>query len=340
MYDFPHGMGQTTVHFACECGHAFELEAEQEGQLICCPDCGRFSEAPIGATPLAQLAPAPPPVLAYARPDTPPTHDVWDLPKKMLALPSLWVLIFGLLYHIFLVILRFISGPHLFFVIPGGMVVVLCIGLVAHIGVVIEETGPEEIDELPRLLRGLEWRDDWWLPFRNVVLAMALSYGPAMLLLRLGDAPGVIAAVAAALAGTVVAPALLLTCITAGTLNNLRPDRVLGVMRAGGKQYQLAVVSWILAAGIYGFGLYYTNVLIDDAEGGGGSHESWEWWLSYSAIIAGFYLMNLFCWQMGLYYRNYHELFSWVWQKYEHIHRSAGAELPKPGDTTSPHGDV
>ena len=243
---------------------------------------------------------------------------------ELLLWPNLVVLGFVFLYHLGLFVVRVISEfwtmfSPLFFICKFPVPLLLAgTGLIAHYGNVIEETGPTGVDELPRPLRYLSWREDLWGPVVQVSFALLLCFWPIAVgqWLPLEDAVYWCLIAALFLAGSIVVPATLLTTITSGPVANLRPDRVWAVMRTGGKRYLLLCASWLAAAAIYGFGISESFDLIGDIDHAN-PIEPWQWPAALAALIVGIYLMHWFCWQLGLYYRACHSRFPWLWQKFD-----------------------
>ena len=201
------------------------------------------------------------------------------------------------------------------------MVPVAFFAIVAHYGAVIDDIGPEERDELPRPLRDVRFWDDLWLPFCNVTASLMICYGPAAALAQPhawgGGYPGVWAAVAA-MAGTMLLPAVLLTICTSGSMANLRPDRLLGTIRACGWQYVGACIAAALAVGLYGLLTAGRPWLLSlplplMPTGGLGRVSSAEGPLVSLATYAGHYL----CWTLGMLYREQQARFPWP-MRYHH----------------------
>ncbi len=75
------------------------------------------------------------------------------------------------------------------FSIPTGIIIVTIgtfiaqVLIIAHYGNVIEESGVEGRDELPRLLRDLQWHEDIWSPLRGMVLGILICYTPSFVCL-------------------------------------------------------------------------------------------------------------------------------------------------------------
>jgi hypothetical protein len=199
--------------------------------------------------------------------------------------------------------------------VPG-----LILAIIAHYGNVVDETGPAGRDELPTPLRGVQWHDDLWGPFRDWMLALILCYGPAVALLFTSLPAKIVAPLALALAavGTLAFPAALLTSLTSGTVLNLRPDRVFITMGKCGFHYVVLVFLWIVAAAIYAWGTLASVMAIVALLGFGGSTAR-MWFhplLILPLLLTGIYLMHYFCWYLGLMYRAHHADFPWVFQRH------------------------
>src|SRR5204863_835775 len=106
-----------------------------------------------------------------------------------------------------------------------------------------------------RPLRNVSWTDDLWGPFVRWSIATLMCFAPVFFLPRFRFSGGglVTAAlfISATLFGIFFFPAVLLTTTTSGSYENLRPDRLTGVIKALGASYWLNVLSFIIAAGIY-----------------------------------------------------------------------------------------
>jgi hypothetical protein len=198
---------------------------------------------------------------------------------------------------------------------------VLSVVILAHFGCVIDEIGTRDQDELPRPLRDVEWFQDVWDPFIGVCGAFMLSYLP--LFFAIGQLPipyavrAVLAWVAVAV-GTFAFPAVLLTLRTSGTLVNLRPDRVWGVIRACGPKYAIAVAAYVAAAVVYGLGVAGSFLVILRWGLGMGiiTHPLSRWYIAYPLLFAGIYLVHYLGWYLGLLYRAHHPQFPWLFQRH------------------------
>lgn len=227
--------------------------------------------------------------------------------------------------------------PMLLVVLEGIMFLVVGMpfvagAILAHYGNVIEDAGPFERDELPRPLRDLGWYEDLWAPFCNVFGSLILCYGPAIILpnvLNLLPAMQPFAWICAAICGglgTFLFPAVLLTLQTSGTILNLRPDRVLAVIAACGRDYFLTLVIWVMAGGLYALGwggttLWIANMIHDLPLP--------RWIMSFSfdapALAAGIFMAHYFCMIEGMLYRVHYHAFPWVLQRHIPTHKPADA---------------
>jgi hypothetical protein len=200
--------------------------------------------------------------------------------------------------------------------------------LIAHLGNVIEDTGPQEADELPVPLRSASISDDIWRPFVNVGIAVLLAIAPTVLLrIVWSDAPTP-AWWAAAGIFYVTLPALVLTSTSSGALNNLLPHRALGVIPACGIAYLVAAV--LLFVGIEGL-LASSQMMMSVGRRAG----AWmfagagaaaiqpvfpkmtpllENLVALPTVLVSMYVLHAAAWFLGLLYRNHHHEFPWVLQ--------------------------
>lgn len=108
--------------------------------------------------------------------------------------------------------------------------------------------------------------------------------------------------------GTFFFPALLLTLCTSGTLRNLRPDRVLGVIATSGFGYALPLLLWVALALIpRGLSLAVPRL---------------QPWFAWPLLVGGTpllasYLVHALGWTLGDLYRRHQEQFPWVLQRHE-----------------------
>ena len=169
-------------------------------------------------------------------------------------------------------------------------------------------------------LHMVSFGDDIWRPFFNFALAFALCYGPAIGYAAYQTDPtrGVIFIFGTLLViGTILLPAVLLTTLTSGSIANLRPDRVWGVMTTGGRRYVLLVLIWIFTAGVYGGAvIWFDELATVQIYVFGGKVPRIFWVLTFAGLVGGIYLMHFFCWQLGLFYRAGQPHFPWVMQRH------------------------
>lgn len=191
--------------------------------------------------------------------------------------------------------------------------------VLAHYANVIDDVGREGRDELPRPLRDLSWHDDLWGPLWKSAAGLALCYWPMVMVgLLWGDHSFVgVLEVILFVGGSFALPAVWITLICDGTLANLRPDRVLSVIRACGLAYcvpLLAGVPALLGHMLGIFGLWIVP-------------ETWvekypllavmnQYAIADSALLIGIFFAHYCCWYMGILYRRHHEEFAWILQRH------------------------
>ncbi|HEY2585107.1 MAG TPA: hypothetical protein VGI81_05020 [Tepidisphaeraceae bacterium] len=205
--------------------------------------------------------------------------------------------------------------------------------ILAHYGCIIEDAGPFERDELPRPLRDVGWYEDLWAPFCNVFGSLLLCYGAVVLLPLVTRGVPEFEPIAWAMQialgaiGTYFFPAVLLTLQTSGTVLNLRPDRLMGVIIACGRDYFLTLIIWVIAGGLYAWGwvgsaLALTQMLVPMVL---------PVWLSSFALTAavlalGIFGMHYFCMILGMLYRLHYDRFPWIFQRHISARKAQGFE--------------
>ena len=210
-----------------------------------------------------------------------------------------------------------------------GLLVLLAIPLlvafaiVAHYGNVIDEIGMQDKDELPRPLRSCGLSEDLWQPFVNITSGLGICFAPAVVALLRGPHAGLSPAATLVLSGAllvlglVLMPAVLLTTNTSGTIVNLRPDRVLGLIRQCGGGYGVAFGLGVLAFLTYGFGLFAADfAFVRILSGMNTPLPAWVPVVGYPMLAMGIYFAHLFCWHLGLLYRENHAQFPWAYQRH------------------------
>jgi hypothetical protein len=191
--------------------------------------------------------------------------------------------------------------------------------ILAHYGCVLEDIGPDNCDELPRPFRHLASQEDLLKPFFTVSSALFLCYFPASLIVmqehRLGHLDFSIMLIVE-FVGSFFFPAILLTTVTGITPSNLRPDRVLNLIRICGGDYLLSVGIFLLALVPMAIYIAPDAILPADVRDTVESHiDQLKVILPLSAVSV--YLMHFYCWHLGLMYRAHHEEFPWLLQRHE-----------------------
>lgn len=220
----------------------------------------------------------------------------------------------------------FMSGIHAIFSLLIFPVFLLTI---AHFANVVDETGPTGNDEIPRPLRGVNFYDDFIRPLGQVMFAYALASAPIVLFNLYVRHLSPLANIGLAVLFYTLVPALLLTLITSGALNNLVPHRALSVIGASSWHYWVVAALGYVATAVFGFATvwgasagYTSLAMVSNGQAvplGGtivpGLPHILEVFLAPLAVFGAMYLLHVFAWQMGLMYRLHHERFAWVLQK-------------------------
>lgn len=194
--------------------------------------------------------------------------------------------------------------------------------ILAHYGCVIEDTGPDSRDELPRPLRHFALGEDIIGPFFRVATAGVICFFPVFIAsmpkVPLGNLRLPVMLLME-LIGSFFLPAVLLTSVTGTTLLNLRPDRVLSVIRHCGPDYILSFGVFLLTLIPSTFYLVGPSLFFSNASNKVIQHMSREY-VSLPLLALCVYLTHLFCWHLGLMYRAHHDEFPWLMQR--HIRRN------------------
>jgi len=236
----------------------------------------------------------------------------------------------GLLGNMLMVMGRFMMNlPLQILNVPSWLVL-------AHYGCVIEETGPDMQNELPRPLRHLQIAEDLWNPFFRVFLAMIICFAPAIALASLvppSSPPQLAIIMVVQLIGVFFFPAVLLTSVTSGSPENLRPDRILGVIRVAAGDYIFVVGVFLLtllpsAVFLGGARFLPENLALKFL------HYMSRPYVHLPVLAATVYLMHYFCWLLGLIYRDHHAAFPWVLQRHDfkNVKAEAMMHMPKRGN--------
>jgi len=237
----------------------------------------------------------------------------------MLRPTNMIVVLVIFLVHFFLQLMLFPVMMGLFLLVPAMMIVA---GLfLSHYAVVVNDIATEDKDELPRPLRDFSWHDDLWGPFVHFFASAGIAYGPliainwmprnAVLLLSYS--------LAVVIWGTFIFPALFLTMTTSGHWLNLAPDAVLRVITNLGWKYILCIILWAAALFSYAIGLGGTMYAMAALLAPPGMMTGNPWMvtaIAYPLLIVGIFMMHVFCWYLGLQYRDHHGQFRWVLQSH------------------------
>ncbi|MGB7157025.1 MAG: hypothetical protein WBD40_03095 [Tepidisphaeraceae bacterium] len=294
-----------------------------------------------GAVPAIAVGAKP---LKYASADVNIVNSGWRIFVELFKLPNLVVMLCVFLTHVFLQMLG--TAAILLWMIMIPVMLVILLLLIAHYANVIDETGPDARDELPRPLRNVSWYDDMWGPFVNVMVAFAFAYGIALLCMLLGVPVQIRLALLVTLSiiGSLAFPAILLTTTTSGSILNLRPDRVWGVISSCGVAYVFMLGGWLIVFPLYigsmvGADIALQSLFMDQ----GGGAMSWfdiafHWAVQYPLLLVAIYLMHAYGWYLGLQYRRRHADFPWVLQRFSG-RRGEGQSAPRQGFTVLPRVD-
>jgi hypothetical protein len=277
-------------------------------------------------------------VVPYARPKL--SVSAVGVFFELLMPLNLFVMLFDLVGHLVLVGLMLIS----FIMLPIPIMLIVLMLLIAHWGNIIEDMGPNELEELPRPLRDFSWIDDIWHPFTRMSFALLVCYWPCIVLPHINPQRGMeIVGWLLLAAGTFMAPAVMLTTITSGSVINLRPDRLLGVIRACGGGYLWLLIMYVVAGWIYLFSFNLTldgfTVIFSGASGaptGGGFLLAHGVRVAIPLLLVGIYLMHAFCWYVGRAYVKHHDEFPWALQYYQKAIRPGGLGASGPESPPAP----
>jgi hypothetical protein len=263
--------------------------------------------------------------LNYADMDAPKPLEFLAIPLRLLRPINLLVMFFILLAQALCQLMMV--------VILGGYWLLLLFWpvlqamMISHFANVIDETGPTNHDELPTPLRHLSWHDDTVGPFFRVMQALAVCYGPAILMLwylHVKSVASIVLPISTLLAaaGTILFPAAVLTAVTSGSMVNLRPDRIAGVALKCGPEYILAVLAWILGGATWLAGTLALSALALSAVSPStlGVPPVVNMANSYAIIILAIFVLHFLGWHLGTLYRRHHEEFPWLYQRHDHLH--------------------
>jgi hypothetical protein len=268
-------------------------------------------------------------VLGYEVKKRDGTPSFWLPFTEMFRLPNLIVCA---IVSFMWMLVCFLSGIHAVFTL---LVFPVFLMLISHLANVIDETGPTGNDEIPRPLRGANLYEDMIRPLGQVMFAYALASAPILLFnLYVRHLP-LLANLGLGVLFYILIPALLLTLITSGALNNLVPSRALSVIGASSWHYwvvallgYVSTASFLFATAIATDAGYSFLAIISKGQaailGGNlfGVPQRLELFIAPIAVFGAMYLLHVFTWQMGMMYRLHHEQFAWVLQKADKTERN------------------
>lgn len=300
----------------------------ETGELIAAIPIKRA--APLAAIPVGPTGSAGPPSVGYATPgmtESTRAGSVWlELfgPTNLFvmsvvgAVHVLGALLDWLVYYI-LVVAYAAGGPAL----PSWPFNLFFWMVVAHYANVVSETGPEGQDELPRPMRDFGLGEDFLGPLVRTLVAFAAAYAPALLALSAAEQSPAARPVAAAmlLLGGLLFPATLLAAGGTNSLSNLRPDRVLNVIRwSGGTYWVLAAVTTVTVP-VYLFAVTRADMvspmLVDTAAAGALWDLGWTPLVRLPLGVLAVYAFHGVCWRLGQLYRQHHLAYGFAWEVHE-----------------------
>ncbi len=285
-------------------------------------------EPPMRVLPIAEspgaAAKAPIPVvsLTYSTGDTTKPASLKTLAVDLLQPANTTVMAFIYLFYVAAYLAKIpLNTFVLYFNLPMLVALVPNIPLwliAAHYGCVIEDTGPDAIDELPRPMRFFEFVDDLLRPWFKVMLAVLICFLPAYATAAWLQGPAglmVAMTIALLLGGAVAFPGVLLTSVAGTTVLNLSPDRLLGVMRICGIRYFAAVFTGILSLTLTALFLLGPASLPPLAWIPGVQNFD-RLFLLLPGVAMTIYISHFFTWHLGLLYRQHHDQFPWLAQRH------------------------
>jgi hypothetical protein len=130
------------------------------------------------------------------------------------------------------------------------------------------------------------------------------------------------------LIGSFFLPVVLLTTVTGITYANLRPDRLLKVIRICGGDYLLSVGVFLFALFPEALFLAAGAILPPDVRDTIKSNIN-QPRLLVPLMAFSVYWMHFFCWHLGLMYREHQEEFPWILQRHVSIRRDPVMAPPR-----------
>jgi hypothetical protein len=272
-------------------------------------------EPPAQDVPLAKRA------MQYARPDLSQRLRIGPIALALFRPLNLMVVGCALLMHAVAVVMAIAIFGIMPAAVPAAFA--LAIAIFAHYTNTIEAIATDGADELPAAIRGIALVEDLWQPFKRLAAALLFCYAVPYVILAHSGLPAEFAwliGIPLLLAGTAFFPAVYLTIATAGAANNLRPDRLVGVMRVGGRHYAWSVALWAATFACYAMVFWTSRMMILDRFFSVGGGLSTSLAILSHPLTVGTLLMaavgaaHVFCWHLSLFYRGWHDRFPWVLQ--------------------------
>jgi hypothetical protein len=279
--------------------------------------------APLPVLPIPTVPQPKPRSLGYAVGDTRKQVTLTTLSLELLMPANTAVMFFVFLLYVLgyymtmgvaTYVERFVGAavwPFLIVNVPMWLVL-------SHIGCVIEDTGPDAVDELPRPLRNFSLGEDILTPLFRTLLAGIICFWPMVLAIRALNPLNPMAMPIVLLlgcAGAFFFPAVLLTAITGTTVLNLRPDRVAAVIKLCGPGYFISIILFVLAIIP---SIYYLagELLFRQQLNGLFFHKIDSPPLMLPIMMCAIYFAHFFAWHLGLMYRQNHDQFPWLAQRH------------------------
>ena len=270
-------------------------------------------DVPAEDIPVALAAP-----VSYATGDLQKNVSPWKAAIELFMPGNVLVMVILLVAHVFhQLLIMFSTAAVAVLLLLFPAIGLLGMVILSHYSNIVEEIGFHERNELPTPLRNVSLIEDVWTPFTNLFATVMICFGPAFYL-YVNVPPSPIAPLPSfglALLGFFFFPAVWLTLVTSGSIVNLRPDRVWGVVRAGGTGYVAMAALGFLATAVYVNGLLmvsFNTVFY----GFGFKQFDVPGALEWPALFTGIYLMHWFAWCVGLLYRAHYHSFPWVLQRH------------------------
>lgn len=234
---------------------------------------------------------------------------------------NMFVMLFVVLAHVFFQATMSVVQAGIFFAAP----VLILVGalLVAHYGVLIEEIGSGDAEELPRPLRNASFFEDIWNPFIRFNFAILLCFWPLIFQRDMTGPAGAGLLVTCILFGLYFFPAVLMTTLLAGSYLNVRPDRVIGTIRAMGPAYWISVFAFVICGSVYLTGIGICDFAVTKLFGKDPvSVPLIGLAIGSPTLIIGVFLFHFACWNLALLYRGNQDKLPWILQRHVHSRRT------------------